>query len=323
MIPTFFPFTHMAEPTAAALSGLFRRVVLYRPSDDPLPEPLQRQADDGFLEIRTPVRGDERHLKAAVAEYEAWAERHGSSPLAHFKSRQGKVPFFEESSLSRIRAEIKRWSEAKPEEKKPDPVFAARLFLSVAQAFDRQEWEVNRSLTGLRDLEASLLKSIHGEQDAIRPATALPAEDLGRHMPHQRIWAWSCLWSRDPAASPLWVTDSREIFDAILEPVFDSPRLDRFDIAWPPPPAAGEMQDGLLRWLTDLSLEKGEPSPAPSSAEPGNGGKQMVLRLFRAGGSDPLEVLSRAAGGIAAPAGEEKKAASSGVPIVAFMDISG
>jgi hypothetical protein len=141
-------------------------------------------------------------------------------------------------------------------------------------------------------------------------------------MPRQRIWAWSCLWSRDPEASPLLVTDSREIFEAALEPFFDSPRLDRFDIAWPLSPAAGELQDHLLRFLEDLSLGKSDPSEVPSSAQPGEAGQQMVLHLFRAGGSDPLEVLSRAAGDIAIPDGAEKKAASPGDTVVGFMDFS-
>ncbi len=295
MTPIFFPFTYMSDPTAAALSAVFRQVGLYRPSETPLPETVQRHADKGFLEIRTPVGGDEDGLRRAAADYRAWAERRGGGPLAFFKSQQGRIPFFEESSLSQIRSDIKRWSGERTDDAPADPVFGARLFLSVAQAFDREQWEVNRGFADLRDLEASLLKSIHGEQETGSPSAIAPVEDLGRHMTDRRLWAWSCLWAKDPAADALLVTDSREIFDASLEPLFDSPALERFDIHWPVEKAAREQRDNLLQFLEDLSAGKTDPQAAP--ALPGDAGNRMVLRLFRALEMGPLDVMSRAAGG--------------------------
>ena len=295
MTPIFFPFTYMPEPTAAALSAVFRRVGLYRPSETPLPETVQRHADAGFLEIRTPVGGDEDGLRRAAADYRAWAERHSGSPLAFFKSQQGQIPFFEESSLSRIRSDIKRGAGERTDDASADPVFGARLFLSVAQDFDREQWEVNRGFADLRDLEASLLKSIHGEQEAGGPSATAPVEDLGRHMTDRRLWAWSCLWAGDPAADALLVTDSREIFDVCLEPLFDSPALERFDIDWPVETAARKRRDDLLQFLEDLSAGKTDPPAAP--ALPDETGNRMALHLFRANGMGPLDVMSGAAGG--------------------------
>lgn len=324
MIPLFFPFTHVSDPTLDALSALFRKVGLYRPSDDPLPEPMQRSVEAGFLEIRIPVQGDDGRLAAAVAEYEAWAGRHGSSPLAYFKSQRETIPFFEESSLSRIRSEIKRWRSAEPVEDPGDPVFAARLFLAVAQAFDRQRWEVDHGFADLRDLETSLLKSIHGdagagEAAAIRP----PMEDLGRHLPDRRLWAWACLRSRDPGASTLLVTDSREIFDTTLEPLFESQPVERIDIPWSSAPPDPDRQAELHRFLTELSEGSGNSSAVPPPAKPGKGEGGMVLRLFRAGGIDPQTVLFRAAGIGKEPDRTGDDGNVPGATLVGYLDLSG
>ena len=265
-----------------------------------------------------PVGGDEDGLRRATADYRAWAERHSGSPLAFFKSQQGRIPFFEESSLSRIRSDIKRGSEERMDDASADPVFGARLFLSVAQAFDREQWEVNRGFADLRDLEASLLKSIHGEQEAGGPAATAPVEDLGRHMTGRRLWAWSCLWARDPAADALLVTDSREIFDASLEPLFDSPALERFDIDWPVETATGERRDALLQFLEDLSTGKTDPPAAP--VPPDDAGNRITLRLFRAMGMDPLDVMSKAAGGESLPHPDLQKGNSPANTVVIHVD---
>lgn len=323
MLPIFFPFTYMSEPTAAALSALFSRAALYRPSDVPLPETLQRQADAGLLEIRTPLQGNEERLNRAVADYRAWAERHGGSPLAFFQSQHGQIPFFEDASLSRIRSQIKQWTKAEPTGETTDPVFAARLFLSVAQAFDREQCEINRSFAGLRDLEVSLLKSIHGESDAGSLAMAPPVEDLGAHMTDRRLWAWSCLWAADTEPSPLLVTDSREVFDATMDPLFDNPHLDRFDMVWPLGPVDRERQDVLARFLTALSREKTGPAAAPTSEGPGEDGRQMILHLFRIRGMRPLDVVSKAAGIDASTAADAEKENRPANTVVACLDFSG
>ncbi len=293
MTPIYFPFTDMSDPTVAAMSAVFKRVILYRPSAA-VPDPLQQQADAGFLEIRIPIQGDEAQLTRMVADYQTWAERHSGSLLAFFTSQGGQIPFFDEASLSQIRSDIRRWAEETTNDEATDPGVAARLFLAVAQTFDRQQWEVNRSFSGLRDLESSLLKSIHGEEAGAEPPMSAPVEDLGHHMTGQRLWAWSCLWANDPAAGSLLVTDSREIFETVLDPIFDSPSLERFDMNWPIENVSGEMQEELLRFLEGIRTGEADPSAAP--ALPAGEGERMVLHLGRVHEMGPLDLITRASG---------------------------
>lgn len=321
MTPIFFPFTYMSERIAAALSAVFDKTVLYRPSAALLPESLQQQADAGFLDVRIPIPGDEDRLVRAAADYRAWAERHSGSPLAFFKSLQGQVPFFDDASLSKIRSDIKRWTQEREADEPGNPIFAARLFLTVAQAFDREQWEVDRGFAGLRDLEASLLKSIHGEEAAGRPTVAAPPADLGGHMTDRRLWAWSCLYARDPAAGALLVTDSKDIFDAALDPIFDAPTLARFDIDWPTEGADWQRRDDLRHFLEALCLGQTRPSAPP--AFPGCHGNRMRLRIFHAEGMGPAEVLSLASG-MGTPSDlAEKKGTSPAKTVVLHADLSG
>lgn len=321
MTPIFFPFTDMSKSTAADLPAVFKQAILYRPSDGPLPEFLRQQAESGFLDIRIPIKGDEDQINQAAMDYRTWAERHSGGPLVFFKSQQGYIPFFEESSLSRIRSDIRQWAkaESEPVKEAKDPVFAARLFLSVAQAYDREQWEVDAGFAGLRDLEDSLLKSIHGESEAAGSSLTAPVQDLGALMTDLRLWAWSRLWAADPEASNLLITDSREVFEATMDPLFDSPCLDRFDIVWPL--SASAPRDELDRFLKDLSEGNADPAQAPQPAEKDM--KQITLSMFRVQGMGLLEVMARAAGrDRSLTPGVQKENEQAGT-VVVFLDFSG
>ena len=79
MKPIYFPFTYISEPVVEATGVCFKQLVVYQPSNQKVPEKMQKWAKSGILDIRVPVKSDEKELDAALRDYKTWVNIHQGS----------------------------------------------------------------------------------------------------------------------------------------------------------------------------------------------------------------------------------------------------
>ncbi len=232
MKPIYFPFTTIPPSVLEKIGLFFPGIILYRPSTGAMSGHLKKKADEGVVEIRAPFTGDEDRLEKLVREYQQWIELHQGSETTFLKNRIfdsadiESVPLFDETSTSQIKSDIKKGGVSK-KPPRPDPVFAARLFLLIAQNFDIQHEEFIQDMENFHLMENELFSSIRGDNEFSdietgRGRAAAVPDDPGLHKTAQRIAAWFKLFRQDPAApdefgSCLFITSSPAVMDHILE----------------------------------------------------------------------------------------------------------
>lgn len=300
MKPIYFPFTYISEPAAATLASCFKQTVVYQPSELKLPEIMLKYSENGILDIRTPVSGNEDRLNAVIKEYRRWAEIHQGGGKTFFNIQGNKVPFFDDTTPSSIRADILRGAKTEnrhPEPDTPDPLFAARIFLCIAQDFDMQHQGVNTDLESYQKMEQNLMKNLRGEDfDEIgirNDAFRFLREDTGIYMTAERIKSWTRLMVCDPESSGLFITDSRAVFEHISEMAADAEKvfyLDEIQIY-----DAEQTRENLEQYL-DMLVK----SPVPVSADslpkiPADEGenRSLSLKLCLVPGESPDKFFSR------------------------------
>ena len=220
-IPVYFPMTYLSAAAEGRLAACFEQTAVYRPSDRTLPETMQAAVDAKRLVVHTPVKAESDRLAALVKAYYAWAEENKGVDLSVFKGRESHIPFYEDTSISRIRQNIRDKGNEREKEKTRDPVFKARLFLEMAQELDWQNSELERSLDDVRVKEDSMLSDLMGDSGGPGGiATALRADsvaDPGAYMTCKRLQAWWQLVRTGPGTGNLLVTDSRTVIAYLIE----------------------------------------------------------------------------------------------------------
>lgn len=223
MSPIFFPFTYVTAPVAEMLAACFRPVVVYQPSEKNIPEAMRLMDAQGLLSIQTPVWGDEEAFEKICKNYVEWLNVHSGSELDYLKIHKDRIPFFDENSSLKFRAEITQNLRRPEVEETPSPLFSARLFLHVAQDYDIKAWDIRHGLASVGRMEQELLDRLKGE-DA-RPGThsdafdqTIPAIDKTS----ERIRAWAYLFLSDEAqcderASGVFLTTSRTVIQQLQE----------------------------------------------------------------------------------------------------------
>jgi hypothetical protein len=231
MKPIYFPFTCIFDLSAEIIPAIFGQIVLYRPSSQNLSETMQKLAKTGAIDIQIPVKKDENKLDAILKDYKSWVNLHlgdKQGMTAFFKTHADKIPFFDDTITAQIRADIKKKTQQKQPETKPDPLFNARIFLSIAQEFDAQNWEINQKLFMVEEMQQKLIENIEGEIDSLHIENAennLPGsydppisdDDSGAYMTADRIKAWALLMQHDNQGSGLFITDSSSAFDYLID----------------------------------------------------------------------------------------------------------
>lgn len=224
MKPVYMPFTYLTEPTARILSVLMGPVVVYQPLENRVDGSLTALADQGLIDIRTPLTGDENRLSAALSEFTQWAGQNPgrSTPGADYVgAQQGNVPYYDDSSISRIRSEIKKYKGWPANTNAQETGFSARLFLAAAEQNDRTTAHLDQNLRQFKALEQGFLDSLAqgDEADFNRHAlgSQLWQEDPGAKRTEQRIRSWATLAAADPELPELFITTSPAVVDLLIE----------------------------------------------------------------------------------------------------------
>ncbi|MDO9567739.1 MAG: hypothetical protein Q7J15_13525 [Candidatus Desulfaltia sp.] len=224
MKPIYFPFTCIFDVSAEMISAIFGQPVVYRPSSKNLPEIMQELAKTEAIDIRIPVKKDENKLDAMLKEYKSWLNLHLGDKrgmTSFFKTHADKIPFFDDTFTAQIKADIRKNTQQKQPEVKPDPLFNARIFLAIAQEFDAQNWEINQKLFMVDKMQQDIIKNIKGEIDSSFVENAenslLESYDPGAYMTADRIKAWALLMQHDPQESGLFITNSSSAFEYLID----------------------------------------------------------------------------------------------------------
>jgi len=315
MKPIYFPFTYISKPVAEALHACFGKTIIYQPSSKNIPEEIHKLAERGLLDIRIsgkPEKKDEEKLSAILKDYNAWANLHQGSrgiQLDYLKARRDKIPFFDDTSTSKIQADIKDITGENPAGKEPDPVFNARLFLSIARNFDMQNDKIIRDMASFETARMDLIKNLKGENET-SPAVPGYRDEFKTgnlayydHMIPERIAAWALLLCCDPMQcgdemSGLFVTNSRQAIDYLLEKTPETENvfsIDAIPIVEKQVEKTANWSKGLMEHL-QIVAESSRPLKCDDFTILPDDLKcqtKISLSLYLVPGASPLEYVSR------------------------------
>jgi len=223
MKPIYFPFTYVPQGVAQALAACFQGFIVYQPSGKKVPGEMQPWVDANLMEVRVPDQTDDQAIEKVVKDFRSFASLHndsGNLKTAAFLGQHSAVPFFNETSTSRIVSDLKKGASSDSAATGSDPLFCARVFLGFAQDFDRQGDELNQGLGVHEQQSFELLKTLKGETEIDPAAIALGAQskvnDPGEYMALARLQAWARLFQTDPVGSGLFVTSSKSVFNRLI-----------------------------------------------------------------------------------------------------------
>lgn len=232
MKPIYFPTTYVSPSAAAAMRALFPSVVTCQPCAGRLPPDMRILQESGFLDVLTPVAGGEQRLDDRVREYRQWGRLHagGAGLLAAFwRQRLQADSLAEDGSSSQLVSQIKSRLIPARGPTESDRLMPARVFLHLAQEFDRQSCEIERDLARHEKLSAEFLHALTGENDpsagGLNQGPACGPAGYADHLWERRLAAWARLFLCQPCPSPVFVTSSAAVADHVIASVPRALRL--------------------------------------------------------------------------------------------------
>ncbi len=263
MQPIFLPFTYMTNDLADCIYKLFGTTIIYQPGGVPIPSELKALSAKGIIEIRIPAKiADNDTLAALIQDFDNWATCQGDRMKMDTKALGQilrTVPFYDENSIHRIRTELSHRRQGKSIEPQKDPIFAARLFLALAQQHDIHQLDLEKDLDSVAIMEKGMFEHLAGNVTAdpshkqVKPTMG---EGSKAFMISQRIEAWSTLYGADKGIAELFLTDSRAVIDHLCDTADDLTCLAAFqqpaseqDDAEDTPAAVHDYQDRLTQLM--------------------------------------------------------------------------
>lgn len=284
MKPRYFPHTFLPPAVVSALGEVFAATVVYQPSSLENPSSLEAPG----IEVRVPVDDDRGRLAAILDEYRRWGDLHQGGGLEFFKSQAGRVPFYGESSVQQIRTDIRRGPAPRGGTglTAADRLFGARVFLQLAQAFDRQTWELDHRLQAHAGAAKALMRTLRGEEGGTPADTpdvrweTWDAVSLD-YLSDERLAAWSRLRQQDPETAGIFISASRPAVEALLERRAAAAQIAHWRLsADAPAEARRAWRAALLPALERLVREGGAPAAGALPAPPAGDGR-VALTLYR------------------------------------------
>lgn len=279
----YFPFTHISDVVLNAFERCFQTVVLLRPSDQAMGDPVQSLAAAGRVELRFPVRENADQLQAILKNYQNWADLHRDEQglrAAYYQSMNGQPPLYDESATSRIRESIQTHLRAEPDpvagtDSRTEKLLQAGVFLSIAQQFDSQNTELNAELRSFDAMERKLFEQLKGETPSAtedRPRSPVtPGDQRLDHMIPERLVSWSLLFAEDVRQRggdriPIMITDSRMAVEQLISL---APEVEQIMVDLPLPDTVSQDRK-TLEWRSEWQANLRELAINPWPAEAGN-----------------------------------------------------
>ena len=236
MKPICCPSTYVSNSVAQALTACFGQFIVYQPLAGETPQQMRSWVEKGILELRVPVTGDEKELKAVVKNYLSWADLHfddsGLKP-PFLSTWKDAIPFFEATSSSQVVADIKEQVRGKPACGAPEPLLAARVFLYFAQEFDRQNEEIAQDLKWHHQQEVELLRQLKMEDDTstagFQKKEVQITDDSADYMVLDRLEAWTRILLADTDISGIIISHIPAILQELLDKTPSAEELLHFE----------------------------------------------------------------------------------------------
>jgi hypothetical protein len=223
-VKTFlFPFTWLPEAHLQAVLRHFRGPVVLAPSDQGVSPQMRQWHEAGRIELVTPVRGDGDRMAGLLKGFRSWAETHRGGDRSIARILEAGVPFFDDSHVARLRSQIRK-GESEARGDSLDRLTRARLFLLMAESYDRQSRELEAELDNLETLETAMLSGLRDEESlgegAVQKAASPTPPDPGRFMTDERIRAWARFYlasGADREMPAVFATTSRIVLETVLD----------------------------------------------------------------------------------------------------------
>jgi hypothetical protein len=239
MTPVYFPSTWIPEKVRNALFACFKQVTLLQPSQLLAPEPLRSLEKKGRLRICLPDEiagaesGDE--LPDLLNAYREWGNLHRGEDRAFHKFAGLLTPAPDDTSIARIRSEIRNATNNdaigrnSDDDVGEDPLRTARLFLAIAQDFERQDESLSRDFDAIGNMERNLLKELTPDEPSsmlyspnrVSPSGTGPVHSMSAH----QLAAWRLLYAhclecghltpQEPAS--LYISNDQEAIRLVLD----------------------------------------------------------------------------------------------------------
>ena len=299
MIPIYFPFTYIPKPVIEAVKTCFRRIVVYQPLSQKVPEQMKAWEKKGILDLRVPVKKDEMKLEAVYKEYMAWGSLHQGDAIDFFKTQTDMIPFFDDLSSSKIRDDINKNIKSRPSQQEPNPFFNAVMFLCMAHELDRQRFEIDQDFNTSKAMEKALYDGLQGNSETtgneFEKKNILLKNDPGDYMTAERMTAWTCLMQYDQEISGVFVTSSKAALEHLIDRIAGVEKIISIDSI--PLPAkdeeTGKWADSLIKQL-DVITKNNWPVSIENIAEipvDKTCNRKVSLTFYLAQGRTPHKVF--------------------------------
>ncbi|HHE74245.1 MAG TPA: hypothetical protein ENL37_04070 [Desulfobacteraceae bacterium] len=229
MKPLFFPHTYVTEPTINACRYIFSGISVFQSSMKHIPKPIGTMGTPGFFGCTGPDPKVSRIFDKILAETENWARSHRGGVVSFLKGYQEGVPFFEPSSVSQIRQDIRTAGQTvSPDASQQDALLRARIFLQIAQDFDAHNQWLSHQMLQQEAMERSLYRELRGDERSMDrvtgPGQPWENEDTFQYMILDRLKAWSRVMLSHGHVGPL-VTTAASVLTLIQEHVPDTEKF--------------------------------------------------------------------------------------------------
>ncbi len=209
----------------AALHTCFSPVVCYQPYSRGIPPAMREWEQEGWLELRSPLQNE--GVTTALREFRSWTGMQGGRDRAGFdylRSHMDKVPFFDDSSVAQIQADIRGTSSAAGSAS-VSRFFNACVFLGIAQEMDSEAEALALDLQRHNNLERKLFSELTGAVASVPPPTRRETTGMHAHLDHmfrERLKAWWVLAASlvERAAdefSRIFISASRPVVDHLID----------------------------------------------------------------------------------------------------------
>lgn len=220
MKPFLFPFTYLSASDLASCAQFFKGIKVFQFSEKYIPPEMQTLFDSGRVESVMPDPHMGLAFETALAQTESWARSHRLGAAAYVKGYTDRIPFFDASSVSQIRQDIRK---AHQQDHAVDSdahgTMAACIFLHMAQSLDFQNQTIVQQMQQQASMEKTLYEELRGDAPLEHMDRSENFNDPVEYMLLERLKAWSQVWTTTNFAQDLFITTRQAVIALIQEQV--------------------------------------------------------------------------------------------------------
>ena len=223
MKPFLFPFTYISLPDLETCGRFFRGIKVLQFSNKNLLPEIQTMFAADLVESVMPDLSTRLSFETALAQTENWAQSHRLGAASYAKGYKDRIPFFDATSVSQIRQDIRR-ADHQPHAADNDDneTMVSAIFLHMAQSFDIQNQIIVQQLQQQACMEKTLYAELKGDELTEHLSRMENFEDPAQYMLLDRLKAWSRVWMTSIKSQELVVTTSQAVIALIHEHFYEN-----------------------------------------------------------------------------------------------------